>query len=309
MRTDRLKPLTRLWAVLAALALVLAACGNDDDNGDDPVDPGDAAPGDTACDSVSIGWIPWDEDIAVTYLWAALLDEQGVDTELTQLDVGPVFAGVAGGDLDLFLDAWLPATHEDYWEEFGDDMESLAIWYDEGTLEITVPAYLDDVNTIADLADNADLFDSQIIGIEPGAGLTRITREEAMPAYGLDDWELLDASTTAMLAELDRAYNAEEPVVVTLWHPHWAYGAYDLKDLEDPEGVMGEAEELHAVARADFRDDCPEVADWISNFELDTDSLAELTNMVINEYDTEEEGVEAWLSDDDNRSLADSWIG
>lgn len=312
MRTDRLKPFTRLWAVLAALALVLAACGNDDDNGDDPVDPGDttddAAPGDAACDEVSIGWIPWDEDIAVTYLWAALLDEQGVETDLTQLDVGPVFAGVAAGDLDLFLDAWLPNTHEDYWEEYGDDMESLAIWYDEGTLEITVPAYLEDINSIADLADNADMFDSQIIGIEPGAGLTRITREEAMPTYGLDDWELLDASTTAMLAELDRAYGAEEPIVVTLWHPHWAYGAFDLKDLEDPEGVMGEAEELHAVARADFSSDCPEVAGWISNFELDTDSLAELTNMVINEYDTEEEGVEAWLSDDDNRALADSWI-
>jgi hypothetical protein len=96
-----------------------------------------------------------------------------------------------------------------------------------------------------------------------------------------------------MLAELERAYGNEEPIVVTLWHPHWAYGAYDLKDLEDPEGVMGEAEELHAIARAGFSDDCPTVAGWISNFELDGDSLAELTNLVINEYDSEEEGVES----------------
>ena len=324
MIQHRRSRLVRIWALIAALALFAAACGNDDDDDvvdpvddpvedtvddddEEPVDPGDeaAAP---VCDSVSIGLIPWDEDIAVTYLWEALLDEQGVSVDIVDSDVGPVYSGVAGGDLDLFLDAWLPATHADYWDEFGDNLESLSIWYDQGTLEIAVPAYVDEVDTIGDLADHADLFDSQIIGIEPGAGLTRITREEAMPAYGLDDWELLESSTTGMLAELERAYSSEEPIVVTLWHPHWAYGAYDLKDLEDPEGAMGEAEELHAIARGDFSTDCPTIAGWVSNFELDGDSLAVLTNLVINEAASEEAGVQEWLSDADNRALVDSWI-
>ena len=30
-----------------------------------------------------------------------------------------------------------------------------------------------------------------------------------------------------MLAELDRSIK-KEPVVVTLWSPHWAYGKYDV---------------------------------------------------------------------------------
>ncbi|MFP4513092.1 MAG: glycine betaine ABC transporter substrate-binding protein [Acidimicrobiales bacterium] len=331
MFQHRRNRLMRLLAVIAALAIFTAACGNDDDddtgagdgddttttaaaddNGDDGDDGnGDDGNGDMAaaeCDEVSIGWIPWDEDVAVTNLWEALLEEQGVSVETTQSDVGPVYTGVASGDLDLFLDAWLPATHADYWEEFEADLESLAIWYDEGTLELTVPAYVDDVDSIADLADNADAFDSQIVGIEPGSGIMGITADDAMPTYGLDDWDLVESGTPAMLAELERAINNEEPIVVTLWHPHWAYGAYDLKDLEDPEGSMGEAEELHAIARADFSSDCPVIAEWISNFEMDGESLAALTNLVINEADSEMEGVEEWLSDEDNRALADSWM-
>lgn len=320
MFQHRRNRLMRILALVAALAIFAGACGNDDSDDDTGAGDGDDTTttaaddgnGDMAapeCDSVSIGWIPWDEDVAVTFLWQALLEGQGVDVELTQLDVAPVYAGVAEGDLDLFLDAWLPATHSDYWDEFGDQLESLAIWYDQGTLELAVPDYVE-IDSIADLAGQADTFDGQIIGIEPGAGLMRVTAEEAIPTYGLDDYTLVEGGTPAMLAELERAVGSEEPIVVTLWHPHWAYAAYPLKDLEDPEGAMGEAEELHAVARADFSSECPTIAGWLSNFEMDGDSLSSLTDLVINEYDTGEEAdaVEEWLSDDANRSLVDGWM-
>src|SRR5699024_4955285 len=70
--------------------------------------------------------------------------------------------------------------------------------------------------------------------------------------------KLKSSSDTAMLAELDSAIEAEKPIVVTLWHPHWAYSRYDLKDLEDPKNAMGETEELHIAAREGFSDDYPE---------------------------------------------------
>lgn len=290
-------------AILTTLTLLAAACGNGDN--------GTAGTGgDADSQSVNIGWIPWDEDIAVTHLWKHLLEEEGYEVELTQLDVAPVYQGLADGDVDVFLDGWLPETHSDYWERFGDEIEDVGIWYDSGTLNLAVPADLEDVNSIADLQGQADRFDGRIVGIEPGAGLMRVTREEAVPTYGLEEYTVVEGSTPAMLAELERSLDRDEPIVVTLWHPHWAYAAYDIKDLEDPEGAMGGAENLHVLGRPGFSDDFPELSGWLANFELPDDALASLEALVINEYDEgeEQEAVEEWLSDPDNRALVDGWM-
>src|SRR5690606_13664063 len=123
---------------------------------------------------------------------------------------------------------------------------------------------------------HADLFNSTIIGIEPGAGMMGIAREEIIPGYGLDDWTLTESSTPAMLAELDGALANEEPIVVTLWTPHWAYAEYDIKNLEDPEGLWGGSEQLHIAGRPGFSDDFEELAGWLANFHMDPDSLASL---------------------------------
>ena len=132
-----------------------------------------------------------------------------------------------------------------------------------------------------------------------------------MPGYGLDAFELVEGSTPAMLAELERAINDEAPIVVTLWRPHWAYSVFPIKDLADPKGSLGEAEELHAIARDGFSADYPEIAEWIGAFEMNDDQLAELEDLVLNEYGAGQEAaaVEEWLSDSDNRALVDGWLG
>lgn len=287
------------------MAFALAACGGGG-NGDDAAAPdGDADGGDKG--TITIGLIPWDEAIAVTNLWQILLEEQGYEVEQVQLEVGGLYSGVANGDLDLFLDAWLPATHADYWEEFGDDIEELATWYEEAPLTWVVPAYVDDVNSIADLQGRADEFNGQIVGIEAGSGLMRISREEVVPTYGLDDYELVEGSTPAMLATLEKAIKNEEPVVVTLWEPHWAYGAWDLKNLEDPEGALGEPDQIKAIGSQQFVEEHPEVADWMRNFTLSIEPLASL-EVAINEggEGRELESTRAWL--EDNRDVVEGWI-
>lgn len=309
MKRHRSGSLVKLLAVLFGLSLVAAACGDDDNGGDDEGAAGSNGGGALECDTVSIGMIPgWDEGEAATYLWKVILEDEGATVDVTELDAGPVYQGVATGDLDLFLDAWLPTTHEDYWEELGDDLEDLGVWYDQATLNLAVPEYVD-IETIGDLADRADEFGGRIVGIDPGAGLMRVTRDEAMPTYGLEDFDLVEGSATAMLAELQRAIDDEEPIVVTLWHPHWAYAAFPIKDLEDPEGAMGGAESMHVAARSGFGEDCPTIAGWLTNFEMDDASLASLEELVINEYGDgeEEDAVREWLEDSANQELVDSW--
>ncbi|MHB1450638.1 MAG: glycine betaine ABC transporter substrate-binding protein [Coriobacteriia bacterium] len=295
-----------LALMLALTGMFAGGCSTEGDTNGTSDNGGEAVAGGT----IRIGWMPWDEDIAATYLWERILTDEGYDVELTQLDVAPVFEGVASGDLDLFFDAWLPATHEDYWAEYGDRLEDLAVWYDNGLLTWAVPEYMD-IDSIEDLAGMEAELDGRIVGIEPGAGLTRLSREAVMPDYGLDGYELIEGSTPAMLAELERAIKDEAPIVVTLWRPHWAYGVFPIKDLADPKGSLGEAEEIHAIARAGFSDDFAEVAEWVGAFEMNDDQLAELEDLVLNEYGAGQEAaaVEEWLSDSDNRALVDGWLG
>src|SRR5699024_5890475 len=86
------------------------------------------------------------------------------------------------------------------------------------------------MESIEDLPDHADELDGQIMGIEPGAGLSMTTEDDVMPHYGLDDdFELKLSSTSAMIGDLENALDNEEEIVVTLWTPFWATRQLRLK--------------------------------------------------------------------------------
>lgn len=249
--------------------------------------------------TITIGWIPWDEDIVVTHLWKQELEKKGYTVELVNVDAGPLYTGMAKGDIDLFLDGWLPLTHEQYWNDNKANLEDLGTWYDNAKLTIAVPDYVQDVKTIGDLAKNPDQFGGKIVGIEPGAGLMKATKTQAVPKYGLEGkLEVQDSSTPAMLAALDKAVKAKEPIVVTLWRPHWVYAKLPIRDLEDPEGAMGGAEQLHIIARKGFSEEFPDVAKWLGNFQMNDQQLGTLEDVVLNNYkDDPAKGVAEWTKD------------
>ncbi|MBB4933437.1 glycine betaine/proline transport system substrate-binding protein [Lipingzhangella halophila] len=288
---NRTRHLTRIAAAAASLAVVASACGGGG------VETGPEEGGEEQ--SVTIGLIQWDEAIAVTNVWQTILEEKGYDVTVEDVEVAPMFQGVSQGDIDVFMDAWLPDTHGEYWDEYGDQIEDVGTWYDGATLHLTVPEYVDEVDSIEDLPDNADLFGGEIVGIEAGSGLVQRTQNDVIPDYGLeDDYELVESSTPAMLSELESAIAEEEPVLVTLWRPHIAYVNHDLKDLEDPEGALGEGEEIHTVAREGFADDYSELNGWLENFNLSAEELESLEEVIINEYsDDQAEGARTWLND------------
>jgi len=247
----------------------------------------------------------WDEGIAVSVLWEAILEEQGYDVTLDYVDIGPAFAGLSTGDFDVFMDSWLPNTHESYLDEYGDDITELGVWNSEGRNTIAVNADAP-IDSLEELAANADLFGNRIVGTDPGAGLTKMTEENAIPQYGLEGMDFIISSSPAMLTQLQAATEAGENIVVTLWQPHWAYDSYDLKNLEDPKGAMGGSEDMTSFSRLDFEDDSPQAAEWLSAFEIDLPMLTSLESALLVDYtgDDYAEPVAAWI--DENREWVDT---
>ncbi|MCA5894654.1 glycine betaine ABC transporter substrate-binding protein [Isoptericola sp. NEAU-Y5] len=288
--TRHTRRLTALGGTLA-LTASLAACASQDEGAD---------AGGSADKEISIGIASgWDEGIAVANLWAKILEDKGYEVETETADVGVIYTGLAGGDFDVTFDVWLPYTHASYLEEYGEEVSDLGVWYDDAKLTIAVnedsPA-----QSIADLKDMADEYGNKLVGIEAGAGLTKATQEQVIPTYGLEGMDYSISSTPAMLAELKGATDKGENIAVTLWRPHWAYDEFPVRDLEDPEGTLGEAEEIHMWGTGDFAERYPDLAGWLKNFALTDEQLFSLENTMFNneEYaDDPAAAVDAWLAE------------
>ncbi|MEU3839878.1 ABC transporter permease/substrate binding protein [Streptomyces sp. NPDC028635] len=246
---------------------------------------------------VTIGYIPWDEGIASTYLWKEILEQRGYRVEAEQLDAGPLYTSLASGTVDFQTDAWLPTTHAQYWKKYGSRIDDLGSWYGPTSLELTVPAYMKDVDTLADLKGKAGEFGGKITGIESSAGEMALLKSKVLKEYGLDkEYKVVDSSTPAMLAELKRAYSKKEPIVVPLWSPHWAYNDYRLKKLKDPKGAWGKGDGLHTLARKGFAGDNPVVAKWLKGFKLDEKQLTSLEAGITKAgKGKQQDAVRAWL--------------
>lgn len=297
------KRFIRTAAIAAVGALALAGCSA----GSEPEAPEGEGGATTDQTDLTIGvFNGWPEGEAVSYLWEAILEEQGYDVTLEYADAGPVWAAVASGDYDVNLDAWLPATHEQYLSEYGEDIIDLGAWNDEAVLTMAVNEDAP-ITSIAELADHADEFGNRIVGIEPGAGLTAATQDNVIPTYGLEGMEFQTSSTPAMLAELQGAIDSGENIAVTLWRPHWAYDEFPIRDLEDPEGTLGEAEGIHSIARTGFDEDFPQLHAWLSAFTMDSELLFSLENVMFNsgaEASDYPEIVATWISE--NQEYVDS---
>lgn len=297
------KRLITSLAIGAVAAIGLAGCAAPaDETPSNGTDSGDLT-------SLTIGvFNGWPEGEAVSYLWKAILEGEGYDVTLEHADAGPVFLGVNSGDYDLALDGWFPLTHQHYMEEYPDIID-LGAWNNEAVLTLAVNEDAP-IQSIAELAEHADAFGNQIIGIEPGAGLMKATEEQVIPTYGLEGMTLVPSSTPAMLAELSAAIDAGENVVVTLWRPHWAYDEFPIRDLVDPESTLGAEESIHSIARPGFEDDYPQLTQWIKAFKMDSELLYSLENVMYNVDPAPSDFgpiVDQWIAD--NQAYVDSLTG
>jgi len=225
-----------------------------------------------AQDTVKIGWTAWSDAEFVTKLAQRIIENRfDREVELLQTDIAPQYQGLSTGSIDIMLMSWQPDTHADYIERVGAKTVNLGLLYTHARLGWAVPASIpeSELSSIEDLKkpEVRDRLDGTITGIDPGAGLTRLSRE-AIESYGLEGYELQVSSGAGMTAALTRAVRRDDWIVVTGWSPHWMFGAFDLRYLDDPKGVLGSFERVHAVARMGFYQDDVEVASFFSRMQL-----------------------------------------
>ena len=307
-RSPRRRGTSLLAGLIALIVASITACSGQGSSFSGPSGGGSGGGNSGAADkNLSVAVVAgWDEDVAASNLWKALLEERGYTVNLQELDIASTFTGVANGQVDLYMDAWLPTTHQVYWDRYKDQLEVVTSWH-EGKNTLVVPDYVTNVNTIADLKGNEAQFENRIVGIEAGAGEMKAMREKVIPTYGLTDYELVEGSSPAMLASLDSAIKQNKPIVVTLWQPHWAFSQYPLKVLEDTQTAFGPPDQMQIIATKGFGAANPEVNGWLKNFKITPEQLSDLMLKIQNGGKGQEAATaKQWAAD--NKAVVDAWF-
>ena len=252
---------------------------------------------DEAEGEVEILLVEWECATASTYVAKAVLEDMGYEVGITTVAAAMMWSGLAAGDGDFINCAWLPGTHAEYFEEFGDDVVEVSTHYEGAQIGLVVPQYMD-INSIEEVDDYVD----DIIGIDPGAGIMSAA-EEAIENYNLEAG-LIEGSDAAMTAELSTAYANEDNIIVTGWAPHWKFAEWDLKFLEDPELVFGGEEYIANVARQGLEEDMPEVYNFLENFYWGDAEIGEVMDMNAEDPDFEN-NTRIWV--EENQDIVQEW--
>jgi glycine betaine/proline transport system substrate-binding protein len=262
-----------LTVILLTIVLTMAACDTATGPTTAPATDTGAQADNLGDTTITLGYMNWTDCEAFTNIAAEVLRAEGYTVEMVAADAGVVYQSLADNQIDAMLCSWQPGTHEDYVNTYRDQMQEATVNLEGAQLGWVVPEYVE-LDSIADLQGQSAQFNGQIVGIDPGAGLMRLSAE-ALEAYDLaGDYDLVESSDAAMTAALDRAISQNEPIVVTAWAPHIMWAKYDVKWLEDPQGVLGDAEHISTMVRNDLPSDSPRAYQVLSQMTIEPETLA-----------------------------------
>jgi glycine betaine/proline transport system substrate-binding protein len=241
----------------------------------------------------------WSESIAINELSAYLLEhELGYEVKTKLTDVESAYGEVAQGKADVFADAWLPKTQQVYYDKNAEDLDLLGITYPEAKVGFVVPAY-SELQKVEDLKKYSD----PIIGIDSGAGVMHKARL-AQKEYHLQA-VLTNGSEQTMIEELQNALKRRKEIVITGWEPHWIFARYELRFLNDPDGLFGEKEKIYTVSKKDFKTEHPVATQFFERMQL---TEKQLNTLVYEVYLSEDplNGVKKWIKK--NEYIVNQWV-
>lgn len=246
--------------------------------------------GEAVCEDkvVKIAYVEWSSEIASAHMVKAVIQEKlGKDCRITPMTADEMWKSVAEGKRDAMVAAWLPGTHKHFYEKYKDQIVDLGPNLEGAKIGLVIPdvspgrqtggmgqrnrPYID-IDSIPEINESASKFSGRIVGIDPGAGIMKKTRE-AIKTYGLDEMRLIEGSEVAMTAELARAIQRKEWIVVTGWKPHWMFGRWTMKFLKDPKNVYGGEEHINTITRKGLKEDMPKVYSFLDKFYWTPDQM------------------------------------
>ena len=264
------------------------------------------------CDKVIFSDVGWTDITAITAATSLIVEALGYETETKVLSVPVTYAGLAEGDIDVFLGNWMPTMEAD-----------IAPYRDAGTVE-TVRTNLEGakytlatnqagaalgIKDFADIAANSDALEGKIFGIEPGNDGNRLILSMIeTDAFGLKGFEVIESSEQGMLAEVARA-GSDAPIIFLGWEPHPMNANFKMTYLTGGDDYFGPNLGGAIVAtnvRAGYVTECPNVGKLLTNLAFTLPMENEIMAAILNDGTDPLEAAKAWMKA--NPAAIDGWL-
>ena len=264
------------------------------------------------CDKVIFSDVGWTDITAITAATSLIVEALGYETETKVLSVPVTYAGLAEGDIDVFLGNWMPTMEAD-----------IAPYRDAGTVE-TVRTNLEGakytlatneagaalgIKDFADIAANSDALEGKIFGIEPGNDGNRLILSMIeTDAFGLKGFEVIESSEQGMLAEVARA-GSDAPIIFLGWEPHPMNANFKMTYLTGGDDYFGPNLGGAIVAtnvRAGYVTECPNVGKLLTNLAFTLPMENEIMAAILNDGTDPLEAAKAWMNA--NPAAIDGWL-
>lgn len=324
MKSRKSKLLITALAMVAAVSMVLSACGG--------------ASGSKNNEVLKMADPQWDS-VRLHNQIAGYILEHGYDikTETISGSTPITWQGILEDDIQIYMEAWseqLPTYAADV--EAGRLIE-LSVNFDDNAQGIYVPNYMiegdpergiepltPDLKTVQDLKKYADIFaDPDVDGMGRLYGAIASWETDSIlykkfEAYGLDEMYTYfrPGSDAAMVAALVSAYESGEPWVGYYWEPTWVSGKYDLVLLEDEPYEQGEkfdngltafpSNTVTIVVHPRMQEDYPELVEMLSRYQTSSSLTAEGLAYMNNNDASEREAAIWFLKEHDD--LLANWV-
>ena len=273
-----------------------------------------------------------------------IVDKLGVEADTVPGTNPVIFKGMdrGKGDIDVHPDVWLP-NQQGLVDTYVKEKKTVALsdgfylGYTGWCVSTAVAERLQ-LETIFDLAtpEMAQHFDATgddrgEIWIGPTAWAGTNIRRVKMRDYGLDNF--FDTTTEEeeiAYAAFGDAYRKDKPFLTICYEPHYIFKLYDLTQLEEPaydeeKWQMVQPSEdpdwfsksmvmtadapknTHVGYSLSLTSRAPQVAKFLKNVSMDTDTMSEWTLGVVVEKRDPADVVQEWVAANPER--VDGWLG
>lgn len=241
-----------------------------------------------SCATVRMAEPGWNDLALTTGTASVILQSLGYEVKSDLLGIEVIYQSLKENQLDAFLGYWDPAM-QIYAAPYEADgsVERIGVNLADAKYTFAVPSYVAEagVRDFTDLAKFAKEFGQKLHGIEPGSNQLMFD-VIADPAFGLDGWEVVESSETAMLLEVQRKVDRKEFVVFQAWAPHPMNTAFDLVYLTGGDAHYGPnfgAATVSTQVRKGYVAECPNVGRFLQNLKFDIEFENEGMGYLIND--------------------------
>ncbi len=256
-----------------------------------------------SCDRVIFSDVGWTDITSTTAAATLVLEALGYQTETKVLSVPVTYAGLAGGDIDVFLGNWMPTMEADiapYREAGTVDTVRTNLTGAKYTLATNAPGAALGIGDFADIAAQHGPLDGKIYGIEAGNDGNRLILDMIEgDQFGLGSFEIVESSEQGMLAQVERNTAAGRPIVFLAWEPHPMNANFEITYLAGGDEVFGPdfgGAIVNTNTRKGYAAECPNTGRFLENLEFSLEMENEIMGAILNDGADPADAAKAWLA-------------